>query len=313
MRVLLVTSWGDQICGIAEHSKSLIEYVGKADPSIEFTPSAEALDSFRADDAGYDWVWLNYHRGLHSRWTPAAIKAKGLKARNIKLGITFHDTYGENPPDELTRELCELADAFIVHEPCVGLPNATYWRMGVPESDLQGYRTRWYTNRPILGTCGFDFPWKNYDLLAEVTEDLGWGLVICTPQMNADRQTELLRKNPHLEVYQALTTPYLISTLRDCDASAFWYTCANSGQSAAILLGIAAGKPVIANASCRQFRALATLKTGVKWTSTEAGLRWQLTSRLLTRFYPPTVALAKKDSWVGLGQRYARLLRGEQV
>ena len=52
------------------------------------------------------------------RWTPERVQE--LK-ESYPVVIDFHDTYGERPPDALSQQLHDLADAFVVHEPCVGL------------------------------------------------------------------------------------------------------------------------------------------------------------------------------------------------
>lgn len=322
MNVLLATSWGPQFCGIQEHSKNLIAAVTQADPGIEIMPNAEVLDpeQMYGPDGVFRWygkpnrpqlIHLNYHRALHSRWTPEVVEH--WVKRGWKIVITFHDTFGENPPDQLSQDLCALADAFIVHEPCQGLEKAIYWRMGVPEYDGgQGYRTRERHRRLILGTAGFDFPWKNYTEVAKLTAAIGWGYTICCPEMSDERFSELFALNPWIDVRQGLSEVDVVRTLHECDATAFMYVCANSGQSAAILLGIAARKPVYALSTCRQNRALWDDHVGfssIRWVDTFTALRNSLMADHFPRLDPRIVRLAEQDSWANLGRKYAQLYR----
>ncbi len=319
MRVLLATSWGQAQCGIQAHSESLIAAVGQADPGIEIVPSAEMLDPQNAWPAGIDLLHLNYHRGLHSRWTAETVRRAKLAWSEwgyLPVIITYHDTTGENPPDQLTSDLCALADAFIVHEPCQGLEKAIYWRMGVPTpTDLPTYFGDHFF-RPYLGTVGFDFPWKNFTELAKVTGEIGWGFCLACPAMSPEREAELVALNPYTRVRRGLTEPEVLSYLQGCDATAFMYTCANTGQSAAILQGIGARKPVYALQSCRQFRALAIavyqtegLWDAIRWVDDFPALRSRLLGCSLQRLDPHVVRLAEQDSWTQLGAKYAALYR----
>src|SRR5204863_6967412 len=206
-----------------------------------------------------------------------------------------------------------VADAFIVHEPCVGLHGAIYWRQGVPEAEgLLGRLHVQYPSRPILGTVGFDFPWKNYTLLAQLTAKYGWGLQICVPEITKERQAELEAINPWTQFALNLPTREVIATLAECDATAFLYVCANSGTSAAIRLGIAARKPLIAFSTCRQFRDLLLDPFGsvaISWATTVEEVEIRLRTTNLSRFDTCVTALAEQDSWRHLGRQYANLYR----
>ncbi len=314
--VLLVTSWGQPQCGIQAHSEMLMEAVKQADPAIEIVPSAEALNPGWVREQAlypYDIVHLNYHRALHSRWTPTELT--GLRnSGGKKIVITFHDTFGSVEPDQLSRSLHDLADAFIVHEPCVGLPKALYWRQGVP--DLPDHTAEWpagYQQRPFLGSVGFDFGWKSYDLLCDLATEAGWGVLLYVPEMSAEREASLRARNPWLTVRRNRPTPEVLAGLHLCAATAFLYVNGNSGTSAAIRLGIGARKPVIAFAACRQFRdLLPDTQLSIWWADSVEDVRNSLrygNEPMTGPWYFPTVALAERDSWRALGHRYATLYR----
>lgn len=324
MRVLAVSSWGGA-CGIANYLDLLKEAVEGADPGIEILPWAEGLDPAACPPyAGdYDVLYLNYHRGLHSRWTHAVLSdwitadAKQRQAR-VPVVITFHDTYGQTEPDALTKALHNLADVFVVHEPCVGLPKAVVIRQGVPA--WPGYYVLDHSaggpfnGRPVLGTCGFNFPWKNFGRLAEVTAQCGWGYLVVSNNASMADEASWRSLNPYTQVIRGfLPTTEIVARLGGCDATCFAYECANSGTSGAIRLGLAVRKPVIAFQGCRQFRDLqegAGRDGGIRWCSGFDNL-WRILRHVpIQRCDPGIVALAERDSWVKQGQTYARLFRG---
>lgn len=299
MRILAVTSWGGA-CGIANYAEMLRDHL-PAD--IEFVPCSEALDPLACQQDA-DIIWLNYHRGLHSRWTPSCVQAL-----NKPCVITFHDTYGEAPPDALTVALHDLADAFIVHEPCEGLPKQILIRQGV-----LGWQEAWQFDerRPLLGTCGFNFPWKNFDRLCQVTAEAGWAIYIQSNNATAEDEARWRALNPHLHTDRAyLTGPQIVSRLAGCDATAFPYECANSGTSGAIRLGIAARKPVLAFSGCRQFRDLKDdfKPPQIRWCTDFDDLQFRLQRVPIQRCDPGVVYLAERDSWVRHGQRYADVFK----
>ncbi len=354
MRVALVSS--DGRCGIAEHSNLLVQSVRDADPGIEFVRDAAWLDPLAMpmplDYA--DVLHLNFHRGLHSRWTPDVVARVARKTV-----ITFHDTY-ETQPDSLPWDLLDVCDALVVHEPCdlssplkqtkkqVVLSNGSmgatleqwqpdaeqaaraakvhYWRQGVPEPHhLHNQKARDRLSResfcrPIVGTCGFAFPWKGFELLCDAAAQVGWGVLICSHNATDAQCLDWEARNPWVEVDRSyLSTPDLVARLGTCDATAFLYQCMNSGTSGAIRVGIAAGKPVLAAGGCRQFRDLVEMggnpnepSTGILWTPPtvrDVGNALIAAGRYCGRFDPMIVNLRERDSWRHLGQKYAALYR----
>lgn len=325
MKVRLVTTW-NQPCGIAEHSAMLKEAVEAADPSIEITPDYGALDPFALDITGADVLHLNYHAALHSRYTPDVI-AEIQRETRLPVVVTYHDTIGEISPAELRasgdhrldrlEQLSQIADALVVHESCEGLgiddgEDHHYWRMGVPAplSPLQRLPLAW-RDQPILGSIGFPFPWKNVEQLALITRRIGWALLLIAPGVTPAQADEWRRLNPDVTIFPAfLPRAHALSLLSACDATAFPYTGGGTGQSGAILQGIAARKPVIALSTCRQFRALYFDPLGreaIRWCSDFEELAYALRTISIERCDPGIVALAEQDSWAKLGHKYATL------
>lgn len=321
MRVALVTSVGR--CGIAEHSEMLRHAVRTANPDIEFSVDPAWLNPKAGPEPyGWDVIHLNYHRGLHSQWTPQVIVDK-FAGQGTPVVITFHDTY-ETQPDTLARELlaCPNVQFMVVHEPCdlQDSPKVRYWRQPCPDSHGRGYPvdsvTAFHYNgwRPTLGTLGFDFPWKNYTMLAKVTGELGWNLRI-VGQVDDARKMALATLNPNIWFDGYVDSKIdAVAKLASCDATAFIYTCANSGTSGAIRVGMTAGKPLIAGTGCRQFRDLegASDAWPISWVSPdEAGLVEGLVHATRragpSGFHLGLIHLAHENSWSKIGPRYADL------
>lgn len=319
MRVRLVTTW-DQPCGIAEHAKALVAAVQAADPEIQFQVETDlhpqALQ--RLDLRSPDVVLLNYHAALHSQWTPKYVEA--IQMAGIPVVITYHDS--GVPNSDQCKALHAVADRFIVHEPVEDLPGAIYVRQGVPahagvyEWGWGTFGPRAYRDQPLLGTVGFPFPWKNYDLLVAATARAGWALLLLAPGATEAQIATWRVSNPYvLAVPDFIPADTVVAYLAGCDATAFLYMCANTGTSGAIRQGLAARKPVLATRDCRQFRDLQGDPVGgraITWLDdlSVEGVATALETVRIERVDPGIVRLAEQDSWVGIGRQYAGILRG---
>lgn len=314
LRVLLATTWGIA-CGISEHAFYLKQAVEAADPTIEVIPVPGALDPDRVDHTrggNWDLLHLNYHAALHSRWTPKHIL--DARASGVYKGVvtTYHDT--GVPNSDQCKAVCAVSDAAVVHEPFDDLEGEIYyWRMGVPEVAGQDRPHPLSGSRPVLGTVGFNFGWKCYDELARVTEKVGWALCLIAPNATPEDEARWKTINPWVDVISGfLDRESVVLVLKTCDATAFTYVCHNTGQSGAILQGIAAKKPVIALKTCRQFRALyddPLARHALIWCETFEEVAAHLGNLQLTRLDPMTNQLAHQDRWSEVGKRYAALYR----
>lgn len=318
MLITLVTPWGTA-CGIAEHSFYLTEALKTALPDL----TVQLVDNLHPDavlgqsaEALGDWVWLNYHAALHSQWQPEHVRH--VQAKGVQVGITYHDT--GVPNSEQCRALHAVADAFVVHEPAEDLPGAHYIRQGVP-SGVNGLRSwhvdgwrRAYPDQPIVGTVGFPFGWKNYDLLVEAAARAGWACLLIAPTTTPEQHARWHQLHLNVRVIpDFLAREEVLTALSGCDATAFLYNCVNTGTSGAIRLGIAARKPVLAShpSICRQFRDLEG-EPGIQWLTDLSvdGVARALSWTPIQRVDPRVVYLARRDCWAGVGQRYAQILRG---
>lgn len=322
MRVSLVTTW-DQPCGIAEHSAYLVEALRDADghrPAGSAPFLIEVVNDLHPDavlDAPErpDVLHLNYHAALHSQWEPVHVRA--AQAKGMKVAITYHDS--GVPSTEQCRRLHAVADAFVVHEPVEDLPGALVWRQGVPDWQ-QPYALdtgRPHFHRPVVGTVGFPFGWKNYDLLCEAARAVDWGVLLIAPTATDAQIAGWKKIHPLVDVRRSfLPREKVIGLLTGCDATAFAYANINAGTSGAVRQGLAARKPVIASAveHCRQFRdlALAYPEAGcpIHWVEPSLdGLTRTLRQIPIQRVDAGIVAAAYADRWSLQGERYAALYR----
>jgi len=319
LKVALVSTW-NIACGVAEFAAYWKEAVEAADPTIQIEVVTDLhpraiLGLNRSPDAPLDLVVLNYQAALLSQWTPALIQ-QVQQTFHLPVLAIYHDS--GVPNTDQAKGICAAATAFVVHEPYDDLDgNGRYWRMGVPDwrhphlFDVSP--NSWCGRRPILGSIGFPYPWKNYDQLAAVTAAAGWALYLIAPTASEVDIATWSMRNPHLRVHPTfMPRDDAVAYLSGCDATAFVYTCANGGQSGAILQGIAARKPVIAFSTCRQNRALWEDSLGrdvIYWTDSFDGVAEHLRTLPIQRVDPGTVALAAQDSWQQLGVKYAALLR----
>ena len=316
VRVLFSTS--DRVeCGVAEHGAMLMEAL----PDVQFV--VRGPDPPAAAD-GADIVHCNWHAALSSRWTPKHVQA--LQGQGTKVVMTLHDTFetfslmqGRGFQD------FRCADALVVHEPVEGLDgsNVHYIRQGVPlgptDFRLIGKHAL-YRERPVVGTVGFPFPWKNYDLLCTLARQARWRVLLIAPGATVEQCRKWQELNPMTEVISRfLPRQEVVNYLGSCTATAFLYSTGNSGTTAALRLGIAARKPVIAFHS-RQTRDLDD-DSRILWCADEGSVgaaldvlgqnpdRYRGLPHLYQMMSNGARSLAEQDSWTNVAAKYAAIYR----
>ena len=331
LQVRLVTTWNTP-CGIADYAAHLMQAVRAADPTIAILPDVAALDgasdavkALIHDPPTDDLVVLNFHEGIFRNWPIARVRE--LRQSGYTVVVIAHNTFGEHTPAEMratgdTRldfldQLVQTAaaDAVIVHEPCRGLagPNVQTWQQGVPAPQpamVCGFGQ--LPSQPILGTVGFNLPWKNFDRVAQVSAACGWACLISSADATADDAARWQRDNPHALIRTGFRPPSeIVSSLSGCDATIFAYEGAGAGTSGAIRLGLAARKPLIAWRN-RQFRDLwedGTSRRALHWCGSFDDLPGVLAQIPIQRLDPGIVQIAERESWTRLGGKYAALFR----
>lgn len=330
---LLTISSGVEACGIREYANHLqanlpgdITMRGNGrgewlDPTVFFGELPD-IQQYQ----GPQVVWLNYHAALHSRWNPGMVERL---RQHLPVLVTYHDT--SNPVPDQCRTLYHAVvwsahdqpvhpGRFVVHEPCPELGEAVYLRQGVPGAespiDYRGYQFKQYSQQPVLGTVGFNFPWKCFDQLCTVTQQAGWAFVLLANNATDEDEARWLRLNPNTYVVRGFhTQAFVVAYLSGCTATAFMYTCANTGTSGAIRQGIAARRPVYALRSCRQWRDLHEWEQTegheyIRWVDTFDALGYRLRTDRVGGIDAGMVYLAQVDSWRTQAEKYATLFRG---
>lgn len=316
MKVLLLGPWNRR-CGIAEYGRLLVETTEEVDPALQLIPEPVLIDCTEATLRAFDVVHLNHSQGTQ-RGEDLRLVSRA-QALGIPCVITQHDTFETfSIMQERGFPDFRSAAALVVHEPVAGLserPAVHTWRQGIPAPQptaplvlLQGDEIL-----PVLGTIGFPYPWKQYDLLAEGTRAAGWGLYLLAAGAAEDQIARWRTINPDTWVEpHFLPTPQIVSRLTGCTATAFLYAGAGSGTSGALRCGIAARRPVLVTA-CRQFRDLLEDPEAVQALAvipgTVQGLVDGLSGAYQTPKAPEVERLADRDAWTVLGARYAQLYR----
>jgi len=314
INVLLVTS-KKQDCGIREYGKMLIEAMELVAPEIRITerPDPHYENPYRIPDSSPDIIHLNHHASYDS-WTESAVRS--FQSYGIKMVITQHDTF-ETFDIMRERGMPDFrgADALVVHEPVAGLEGANvhYIRQGV--SLFRYPVTKVARDYPVVGTVGFPFPWKNYDLLMRASARAGWGVVLIAPGATVAQCEEWQGLNPRAEITPYFTPKYAaLEILHACDATAFLYNTGNSGTSGALRMGIAARRPIIAS-PCRQTRDLEG-DSRIYWAPPSEAAIWavldffkQLSPERRRVWAESCASLAEEDSWLNAAREYARIYR----
>lgn len=330
MRIAAITSAG--ACGIADYSDQLRAALDKIDPEV----GVDAETAWLQPTAFFGWmngqwgykpdvVWINHHAALHAAWAPEHVRA--LQEQGIPVVATLHDTRAGTSDSRNSEQLMHLytvCDETVVHEPVADMPEAHYIRHGVPTATgaMQygrgiagiegGCLFKAYEAQPVLGTVGFDFPWKNLSRLVQASADAGWAMVILSNNATADREAEWRAMNPALLcVRKFLPQSEAIAYLTGCDATCFAYECANNGTSGAIRQGLGARKPVIAWRGCRQWRDLfdADGADAIRWCQDFDHLQRVLREIPIQRIDPGIVWLAERDSWPKQAAKYLDIFR----
>jgi glycosyltransferase involved in cell wall biosynthesis len=325
MKVLTISTW-NTACGVAEETKYIKEALAVVAPDIEMTVESTLHPDFAYKHPAPDLLFLPYHAALHSQWTPAEIlKYQGQVG--VPVVLLYHDS--GVPSTDQCKALHAVADAFLIHEEPIDLPGAHVVPMGIPpfrgqswtyhprrpEVEHAAYPSDFLrtAHQPILGSIGFPFPWKNYDLLAETTGECGWALLLIAPNATEEQVARWTKLNPDSRIItRFLPTQDALAALAGCDATAFCYVCQNAGISAAIRQGIAVGKPVLAADGCRQFRDLADgdWHGAIRWfIPNKEGLSDALDFTFIGKCSPRVLALAEAWSWEKSAAQIATIFR----
>lgn len=245
MKITIIGS-DKQECGIAEHADMMREALVLRGHTVEVQPPIWDLAIHAARP---DVVILDHHAAVHAAWTPERVAALDAE---VPVVVIQHDTFE-------TRELMDerrlpdfvgVAEKVLIHEEVRGY--GTLFPMPLP-NPLDYFPDQ--TAHPTVALVGFDFPWKNFELVERHARELGV-------------EVRRIGGAGHFR-----GRGRMLNLVARCWGAVFFYVCGNSGQSGAIGVGLAAKIPVWAHSGCRQFRELRRAESPVTWGETEGDLR----------------------------------------
>jgi hypothetical protein len=233
-------------CGNAEYGRDLYRALsGLCEVKI-----ADTIQELLPTDA----VIVNHHPARVKLSMEILDKIRWEGAKSVVLFANSFDT-------EFTSDIVlKSADAVVANEPMTGDREVVYIPMGIPVVDeLQP------VGEPRIGVAGFAFPWKRFDVTAEVAKTMGVKCRIVSAIADIqDTSLFLQALNGHLGSLAEIQTNWLSSEeivrlLSECTLNIFWYQSQSyadqEGQTGSARLGVAAKRPMIISRH-RKFRTL---------------------------------------------------------
>lgn len=247
MKVGLVSNW-DLRCGNAQYARDLVTELEKEFTVMGLSPSMSQVRQTNIDDI--DVVIVNWHP---SRITVTEQDMQWLKGRGKKVILILQNSFREPPLIEEGSMLLAV-DMVVAHEEMTFIgcqPNFQCIQHGIPE--IEGlpapYEDKW------IGTAGFAFPWKRFDVVAEAAKKFDARCRLISSQSDQMDTSALLKgiaghlgklADMHGDWY---TVQEVVRMLAECTLNIFWFNSYSPedqlGQSGSVRLGLAAKRPTI--------------------------------------------------------------------
>lgn len=236
-KVGIVSNWNAN-CGVAQYAMDLEAVLKKFFQVVRFTRMEEVTDV----------------RVVLVNWHPATLTLQGvaveqLKKQGVAVIVVLHNS-NTGPLIVPLNDPLMLADAVVVHQKMEGTPKLVHIPFGIPVVDnLRAPGAEVY-----VGIAGFPYAWKRFNLVAEVARRLNGTAVLVAPKHQAgDTETpiqDIQRGYRNVMVLRDwLPEEEVVRTLSGCTLNVFWYQHMPpddlQGQSGSVLLGVAAGRPLI--------------------------------------------------------------------
>lgn len=254
MKIALISNWDIQ-CGNAEYARDLRKELEKEFTVVSMPGNMNIVKSELPQDA--EVVIVNLHESRvninveHVRW---------MQSIGKKVVIILQNSVEQMSASDLLTE----ADAVVAHERVRFMNGDVYFQYiphGIVEvPDLPApYPSFW------IGTAGFPFPWKRYDVVAEAAKKFGVRGRMIAPRSD-QMETDVFMNgiaghiHPLQDIHRGwLPSEQVIRMLAECTANIFWFEsqapCDTLGQSGSVRMGIAAKRPMIISRH-RKFRTL---------------------------------------------------------
>jgi len=257
LKVGLISNW-DLRCGNAQYARDLVTELEKEFVVMGLAPLLSQVRQTNIDDV--DVVIVNWHP---SRVTVTEQDMRWLKECGKKTILILQNSFREPPVIEEGNMLL-VVDMVVAHEEMTFVgqqPNFRCIQHGIPEiEDLPApYEDRW------IGTAGFAFPWKRFDVVAEVAKKFNARCRIISSQSDQMGTDDFLKGiaghlgslvDMHKDWY---TVQEVVRMLAECTLNIFWFNSYSPedqlGQSGSVRLGLAARRPTIISTH-KKFRTL---------------------------------------------------------
>jgi glycosyltransferase involved in cell wall biosynthesis len=214
------------------------------------------------DFDGGDVVIVNYH--------PAVVHVtiddlKNVKTKGMKSIIILQNSF-EGDPKIDEGNLLSFADAIVAHEPMES-DKIKYIPHGIVELELPPITLDDVKSKAdmFIGTAGFPFAWKRFDVVAEACKKFNKPCLMVAPRSAHENTAEAItaiagHQGPLAHIHREwLAEEEVIGYLSRCVLNIFWYQSKNQddtlGQTGSARMGISAKRPMIISKH-RKFRTL---------------------------------------------------------
>lgn len=303
VKVGIISNW-DAHCGVATYARDLATEMAK-----EFSVDQLPPNGWRSSVYQQDVVIVNWHPAR----VPFGVEdIQWLRGQNSKTIVVHHNYTGGQVP-------LEEADVVVGHEPQLVevAKNFVFIPHGIPN-----FPEQLRDNHPpafMIGTAGFPFPWKRFDVVAEAAIRTGTHCrMLAARSDQLDTEAYMNGIEAHLgqraDIWrQWLPIEDVINLLSRCVANIFWFQSMGPedelGQSGSVRMGLAAGRPTIISTH-RKFKTLFPYGDELYIAGREEDVYTSLQEILDN---PRTAKRPKRlladMSWSKTGEQYRKLVR----
>lgn len=193
-------------------------------------------------------------------WHPGVVHVSVDDVRRLHASGRKVIIIHQNSTEAGEAELFNLADAVVVHESVKSSRPLTWIQHPVPVTTPGKVKVQ-----PKIGTCGFPFPWKRFDVAAEAASRIGFKFLAIAPisrHMDTSAQIRQLhaKMNGQAEIVREwMPTSVVVDRLKECMVNIFWFQSQaiedELGQTGSARMAVAAQRPMIISRH-RKFRTM---------------------------------------------------------
>lgn len=249
MRVGIISNW-DLQCGNAADARDMQRELEREFEVVGLSPNFEFVRR-QLEHEKLDVAIVNWHP---ARVAASAEDIRWLKAHGAKTILKLQNSTDQYTFAVQNGDILSEADVVLTHEHCTFSSEKVREEVipvGIPVvKDLpEPYPASW------IGTAGFPFPWKRFDVVAEAAKKFGVRCRLIVPKSDQmDTDTFVKGLAGHLgelaDVHTAWhSTEAVVRMLAECTVNIFWFESKQPedklGQSGSVKMGLAAGRPTV--------------------------------------------------------------------